>query len=168
MNSKFLPLLIMIMSFSCHKSKDRDQSRCDMEKILKENETRATISNGVWGTVIWQEGNCMPVVDGNSTCKTCPAKRVIRIYEQTMRSQAKPADATVLFTNFDTRLIKEIQSDESGFFQTALAAGDYSIVLVENGQLYAPMRDDKGALNGIKVTGGKQKINLMITYKAVY
>ena len=62
----------------------------------------------------------------------------------------------------------EFASDDSGFFQVDIPAGDYTIVVVENGKLYSFGFDGQGGISPLTYAGGKQKVNLTLTYKAAF
>lgn len=128
-----------------------------------------TITNGIWGTVAFMQGDCMPLVPPtSSTCKTCAVKRTIRIYDYTMKSQATPQNSNGFYDSFSTQLIKEFDSDDNGFFQVEIPTGHYTIVAVENGKLYTFGLDGQGGLSPISFAGGKQNVNLTLIYKAVF
>lgn len=164
-------LLAFILVFSaCKKESGPAPVNCNMNQVKNGNIAKVTVNNGIWGTVSFMEGNCMPVAGGpTSTCKECPVKRTVRIYEYTLASQATAdGTSTVFFTSFSTQLVAEVQSDDQGFFETSLAPGQYTIVVVENGKLYAPSRDMQGGLNSFNHTGGQTIVNFRMTYKAVF
>jgi hypothetical protein len=145
-------------------------ANCDMQPIYANNETKPTIGRGVWGTVTFTEGNCMPVFLPNQTsCRTCPVRRTVRIYEYTTRSQAYPlAGNPAFYPEFNTRLIKEINTDADGFYEAELPAGIYTIVVKEGSYLYASMGDGFGGINPVTITSGRTKSNFPITYKAFF
>jgi hypothetical protein len=160
--------IISFTLFGCHKDSVTNKS-CDIQQVYEDNEKKATITNGIWGTMAFMEGNCMPVRDPQTTtCKTCPVKRTIRIYAYTTKSQAVPQNFGSFYDSFNTQLIKEFKSDNNGFFQMDIPAGQYTIVVVENGKLYAFGGDGQGGISPITITGGKQKVNLTLTYKASF
>ncbi|WHZ09068.1 MAG: hypothetical protein OJF59_002823 [Cytophagales bacterium] len=165
---KRLPfLLIMSLIFlSCYKESNTvTQTGCDMQQVYADNAKKVTITNGIWGTVALMEGNCMPVVPPTpSTCKTCPVKRTIKIYDYTLQSQATPQISNGLYDSFSTQFIKEVNADDNGFFQVDIPPGHYTIVAVENGKLYAFGFDGQGGLSPVTFTGGKQNINLTLIY----
>ena len=144
-------------------------SNCDIQKSYSENANRVKSGTGVWGTVAFQEGNCMPTVGTSNTCKTCPVKRTIRIYEYTAPANATKAEnETGFFTSINTKLVREIKSDKKGFFQAELPDGQYTVVVEENGRLYANGTDEKGAINPVTIKGAMEKLDIIINYKAVY
>ncbi|HEV2832600.1 MAG TPA: hypothetical protein VGW31_11525, partial [Hanamia sp.] len=90
--------------------------------------------------------------------------RTIRIYAYTLQSQATPQISNGLYDSFITQLIKEVDTDDNGFFQIDIPAGHYTIVAVEKGKLYAFGFDGQGGLSPITYTGGKQNVNLTLIY----
>ena len=85
-----------------------------------------------------------------------------------MLSQATPQNLNRFYDSFSTQLIKEFDTDADGFFQVDIPAGRYTIVVVENGKLYPFGLDGQGGLSPISFSGGKQNLNLTLTYKAVF
>ena len=163
-------LLIMAIVLGCHKQKCDPGTGCDLSKALTDNEGKVTITTGVWGTVYFTEGNCMPIVDPhNTTCKSCPVKRTVQIYAYTKTSQALPnPNYGTLFDSFTTQLIKEVEADHNGFFEASLPAGKYTIAIKENGKLYANGGDGQGGITPVEVVDGATKYNVDINYKATY
>ena len=161
--------ILSICLFSC-KKRNCDPAVCDIQKTYAENATKVSIVNGVWGTVSSMEGDCMPMVPpASNTCKHCPVKRTVRIYEYTLQSQATPSgNSQIFFDSFNTQLIAQVVADDNGFFQVNIPPGHYSIVIVENGKLYANGTDGQGGLSPITYSSGLQNVNLIMTYKAVF
>jgi hypothetical protein len=155
-------LLLLAIIQGCKKDKDKET----------DNEDKVTITNGVWGNVTLTEGNCMPViVDASkepyvSTCKTYGVKRTVQIYEFTTIDEAEPRLGYGSYDRFKTQLIKELESDTEGFFQTELPAGQYTIVIIENGKLYARQYGNNG-INPVTHTGGRTQFDININ-KASY
>ena len=143
---------------------------CDIQKVYTKNAAKVTISSGVWGTVSSMEGNCMPPIAPNSTtCTNCAVQRTIKIYQYTTLSNATPsANSSVFYDSFNTALVAQVNTDSEGFFQVNLPAGNYTIAIVENGKLYANGFDGNGGISPFSYNSGVQKINLTMTYKAVF
>jgi hypothetical protein len=74
----------------------------------------------------------------------------------------------IFFNSFNTQLVTQVDTDDNGFFQVNIPAGHYSIVIVENGKLYANVRDGQGGLSPFLFTSGAQNVNLSMTYKATF
>ena len=93
--------LLSICLLSCKKHHCKEKS-CDIQKTYTTNAGKVSIPNGIWGTISSIEGNCMPMVPpSSSTCKHCPVKRTVKIYEYTLRSQATPSDNSQIFFESD-------------------------------------------------------------------
>lgn len=164
-------LFASFILFGCIKDKKEQSTNCDIQAAYINNALKVTVTNGIWGTVAFKEGNCMPVLPSPpapSSCKTCPVKRTVRIYEYTTRNQATPQSTEVFYDSFNTQLIKEIETDNEGFFQAEIAPGNYTIVVMENGRLYAFGHDGQSGISPFNYAGGQQNINLTLTYKAVF
>lgn len=163
--------LLLVFLISCDKDNDvAIQKGCDIQKIYTSNAAKVTITNGVWGTVSSIEGDCMPTIPVcTSCCRNCPVQRTVQIYEYTLISDGITTDPyMVFFDSFNTQLLAEVDTDDNGFFQVDLPPKTYSIVIVENGKLYANTRDGQGGLNPFTLTSGVQNLNLTMTYKASY
>ena len=160
----------VIILAGCEKKNDAAKS-CNIGVAYSDNQQKVTITSGVWGTISSIEGNCMPpVIPGEGSCTQCPVQRTVRIYEYTLRSEAVPATnpAGVFYNSFNTTLIKEIATDENGFYQTTLPPGQYSFVVMENGKIYANGSDGMGGLNPHNITEGLNKVDIAMTYKAAF
>lgn len=170
---KWIALILLIaVIHGCKKNKHNESASCNMFEVQAENATKITVTDGVWGTVSFTEGDCMPGFHTGldvSTCKTCPVKRTVKIYEYTTVNQANPRGRlTTFYHSFDTKLIKEVDTDNNGFFQTDLPAGKYTIAIVENGKLYANGWDGQGGIKPFTHTSGSQNVSVDINYKAAY
>ncbi|MFN2438186.1 MAG: hypothetical protein ABR503_03235 [Chitinophagaceae bacterium] len=162
-------LFIVIFIFGCNKDRTT-HTGCNIQQAYADNAKKVTITNGIWGTVSSMEGNCMPVVSPtNSTCKNCPVKRTVKIYQYTLFSNATPSgNSTIFFDSFNTPLVAEVNTDDNGFFQVNIPSGNYTIAVVENGKLYANERDGQGGLNPFSFSSGAQNVNVTMRYKAVF
>jgi hypothetical protein len=167
--SSLILLLSLWLFAGCRKDVAEATPDCDTKAAYESNPSKVTIADGVWGTISFMEGNCMPVFDpATSTCKNCPVQRTVRFYEYTLRSQATPQGSQQFFDSFSTQLVKEVASDGQGFYQADLPAGKYTVVVLENGKLYSFGADAQGGLSPLTLTGGKQNVNLTLTYRAVF
>ncbi len=169
MKNYLFAFFLILLFTNCNKDQP-ETTGCDMEKVYSENALKVTISNGLWGTVASMEGDFMPMVPpAPARGVTCPVKRTVRIYEYTTLANAtRSANSYVFFDSFSTNLVKEVTTDENGFFQAEIPIGKYTIVTIEEGKLYTSVSDGSGGLNPFTYTGGLQKINVTLTYKAVF
>lgn len=163
-----IPILVFL---SCHKDEEKAiQANCNIQQAYADNAKKVTITGGVWGTVSSMEGNCMPVISpGPNGCRNCPVQRTVKIYQYTLSSNATPSgNSTIFFDSFSTPLVVQVDTDSDGFFQASVPPGNYTLVVVENGKLYANARNGQGGLNSFTLTAGAQNVNLTMIYKAVF
>lgn len=163
--------LFIFFFISCHKdSNNTAPPACNIQQVYADNAKKVTITNGVWGTVSNVEGDCMPTVPVcNSCCRNCPVKRTLKIYQYTTLNDVVTSDPyTAFFDSFNTQFVTQVDTDENGFFQTDIPAGRYTIVVVENGKLYANTRDGQGGISPFTLSTGTKNINVAMTYKATF
>jgi uncharacterized protein YegP (UPF0339 family) len=166
---KLLILLWMLVwVMACNKPQKARIPCCDIEAVYALNQTKTSVQQGIWGTVSEMQGNCMPTVGGQSTCSHCPVTRKVQVYGYTLVNQAVLTNRPGFYASFNTPLLAETMADKDGFYQLNLPAGNYSVVIVENGQLYASGSDGWGGIGAIQVGSGSQKLNLLLTYRAVF
>lgn len=165
-------VLLAAIIAGCKKEKNQPQLGCDMQKIYTDNEKKLTLAKGVWGTVASSEGDCMPSVSPGppvlNTCGyTCPVKRTIKVYAYTLATNATHYLGD-FYTDFNSTLVAETESDENGFYQVNVPDGHYSLAIVEDGKLYANTWDTAGGLTPMIISNDVQKVNLTMTYKMTY
>jgi hypothetical protein len=127
-----------------------------------------SIKQGVFGKVVWIQGNMMPSPDLPVSGNGKSAQRMIKIYEHTNFSQVN--GEAPLFVNVNTKLIKTIKSDRNGYYQAKLLPGKYSIfTLEEDGKLFANLFDGEGLISAFEVkTNEVVTFDIKINYKAHY
>ena len=164
--------LSVLLFISCHKDNNNSTTlnTCNIQQVYADNAKKVAITHGIWGTVSSVEGNCMPtVLPCNSCCRNCPVQRTVKIYQYTTLNDAVTSDPyKVFFDSFNTQLVAQVDTDENGFFQADVPAGKYSIVVIENGKLYANTRDGQGGLSPFTFSSGTKNANLTMTYKATF
>ncbi|ULQ55240.1 hypothetical protein KJS94_11360 [Flavihumibacter rivuli] len=167
---KLLLLLTLLVSISsCDKKKQEAPAGCNVSSIEEGNKGRVSITQGVYGTIWFTEGNCMPGVGGTPDCRTCPVSRELRIYEYTVMNDVElSTKGGGFFSRFNTRLVATTRSDANGFFQLTLAPGTYTMAVVEDGLLYANRFDRGTGIFPISVGTGVSQEDFPITYKAVF
>jgi len=158
------------------------QSHCTIEKqVSDELSFNPTISEGVWGSVWFMEGNFMPTVtssqpcakEANSDSSITRVHRKILFYEPTgFRDVVSHTDPT-FYTQIQTQILGQTESDENGFFQIGLPMGEYSIFILEklNGEeyYYANLFDGQGRIQTVEVLRNqKLRKDIFINYKAFY
>jgi len=134
------------------------------------NKGKISITEGIWGTLVRTEGNCMPFVGGGySSCKQYPVQREIEIYEYTTWDETRhSSNVSSFFEKVYTKRVATVTCDLEGFFELKLSPGKYSVFVKEQLLLYAKLSDGYGGINPITIESGKvSEVILNIDY-AVY
>ena len=132
-------------------------------ELSKHNEKKISITEGIWGTVILREGNCMPGVVGR--CFYYPVKREVLVYEYTKLNETVQLSTSPFYSEVFTKLIATTISDEEGFFEIGLAPGKYSVFVKEKLYLYSNLFDGSGGINpAIVETSVVTNHNMWINY----
>lgn len=126
---------------------------------------------GITGTITWQEGNQMPMMieEGQANTRTAPKpiKRTVRVYPLIKFSDLKMEEG--LFTAVAEKPITEVESNESGVYSIQLSPGRYSILIVEEGGLFANIFDGDGNVNPVTVKENEWTLlDVVVNYKAVF
>lgn len=139
----FLFMFTLVFS-SCEKEQTQKPREIEnLQELYNKNQSKTSIEQGVAGTVILKEGNCMPMIgpyEGDNPCRSYAVRRTIRIYEPTSPEDVEGRGPS--FEEIHTKLVSETQSDKEGFFQTELSPGLYSLFIVEKGNYYRNMWSD--------------------------
>ncbi len=144
----------------------------NIEALLKHNQEKINLSEGLAGTVINIEGNCMPMIvvegEGENTCLRYPVRRVIHIHEYTCRNNSEHLQGG-FHTNVETVLIAKVESDAEGFFQAELPPGKYSLFISEENMLYANLWDGQGGVQPVEVREGEVSVAILeISHSATF
>ena len=136
----------------------------ETRELHSHNKEKIGITEGIWGTLVKTEENCLPPVDANSACDQYPVIREIAIYEYTTVDKTKYSGNA--FSEISTKLIATTTCDEEGFFELALPPGRYSVFVKENGYLYANRFDGKAGIAPVTVESSVvSEFNLNLLYR---
>ncbi len=129
------------------------------------------ITQGIQGQVIWLEGNQMPGIRDKMDTSTAKrgkgVQRTIFVYELTNRQDAVFADG--FFSEIRKKPIKQVQTDENGYFAIPLETGRYSVFVKEEKGLYANLFDGEGNIQPIKISPDRvQHMDIKVDYNAAY
>jgi hypothetical protein len=173
MKKIYFAALLSLFVISCEKQ-DCEQptapDECSKSAGFTPVEPKITVAQGIYGVVRFTIGNCMPTAGpGRTDCRSCPVKRKVLIYQYSLMSDAvRSMNSSVFFERLNTKLIAETESDANGFFQVSLQPGTYTLVIEENGKLYANTGDGQGGINPFTVETGIKEVGMNINYKATY
>ncbi|TVR42713.1 MAG: carboxypeptidase regulatory-like domain-containing protein [Bacteroidia bacterium] len=151
---------------------DADRWVNNVPALLTYNESKITISEGLAGTVIFIEGNCMPMISPEGkpvdACKRYPVRRMVHIHKYTHRSQAEQAGSG-FYTRIHTERVSSVETDATGFFQVSLPPGNYSLFVEEEESLYANLWDGHGGIHPVNIQKGEVLVTrLEISYAATF
>jgi hypothetical protein len=128
-------------------------------------------SQGITGTVTWLEGNQMPTIsdsgkdDKRSAAQ--PIKRTLHIYPLIQFSDLKMEDG--LFTAVATKPLQTVETDEKGKYSIQLAPGRYSVLVVEEGGMFASIFDGDGNVQPVTVKENQWTLlDIQVNYKAAF
>ena len=125
-----------------------------------------TIDQGIWGYVLFWEGDFRPPPPYSGTITG--VSREMHIYELASVDDVEPPGYDCFYSAVHTPLVAVVQSAGNGFFEVALDPGDYSIFSVEDGLLYANVFQG-GSIFPVTVDHGEaREITFDITYRATF
>ncbi|NOX64478.1 MAG: carboxypeptidase regulatory-like domain-containing protein [Chlorobi bacterium] len=159
-------LLALISTFLLTACKDSPTS--NKLQYPPDNESKVTITQGVWGNVWFWEGNFMPIVDPDHA-RITPVIRKIYVYEATNDSMVERSGIGPFFSKINSKLITTLSSGIDGFYQVSLPPGKYSFFVKEDSLFYANGWDGEGDILSAVVTENNiVKNQIDITYKAAF
>lgn len=163
-----LILIVIILLTSCE-SKDEpiDVVRSiNIDSLIQSNAQKVSIKIGIAGTIYKIEGNCMPMVGGNVSCRSYPVSRTIFIFNYTNDNEVEGLGP--LYNAVNSKLITHCNSDQDGFFQVTVDPGKYSVFIKENDNFYGNSFDGQGGIQPIIVKTDSVNIMTLVLDYAVY
>ncbi len=141
---------------------------------LRENDCRVsnahkvTITKGVWGTVLFWEGDFMPSIGPDMPRgRVCPVSRELYFHTATP-SDSVLSERSGFYKEIYTPLVAVVTSDNEGFYQVDLPPGKYSVFVKEDSLFYAD-RSDSIHFNPVTIVPNSvQRFDIDITYKATF
>jgi len=129
---------------------------------------KSSIKQGVFGRVLWMQGNFMPSPDRPQAKGGMPARRTVYIYRRTKLSETE--GEAPLFTKINAALVAKTRTNKEGYFQCKLPPGKYSIFTwEEDGYFFANLSDGEGNITPFEVkTGEVTTYDIRVNYKAAF
>ena len=152
-------MFLSTLLFSCQKDRPVE---ADYSKYV-------TITQGLWGSVVFREGDWQPQIDESAI--EYPVKRTIYIYQLTTTSQAiqDNGQGSSFFSQINSQLVGQTKSNKNGFYQIELPPGQYSVFVEEKGEYYCTSWDGYGNMCPVTInSNATTEKHLLIDYKAVY
>jgi hypothetical protein len=166
---------LVLLTSSCSPKKSEEKvadtktTEESAELSLPDNSSRVTITQGLWGDVLFYEGE---FGGDDPDGKIEPIVRTIYIYEPTHNKRVtwQNSEFGAFAGSIATRLIDSTTSDETGFYQIALPPGKFSLFVREEYGLYAPhLNLSTGELGTVQVYPERlTRFNIRINYAARY
>lgn len=123
---------------------------------------------GIEGYIFRVSGNRMPS-PGNPLPSPKGIHTTLYVYELTSLNQVTRVNEGPFYKDLRSRLIRTVQSDETGYFFVALPPGQYSLFTKKEDLFYANMFDGENHIAPVVVAGGKvAQINVNVDYEASY
>ena len=141
---------------------------CSLSFCSSVKDGKSSIKQGVFGRVLWMQGNFMPSPDRPQRNGGTPALRTIYIYSYTKLSQAE--GESPLFSKINNDLVAQLKTNKEGYFQCKLPSGKFSIfTLEEDGKFFANLFDGEGNITPFEVKKGEvTRYDISINYKAAF
>jgi hypothetical protein len=109
---------------------------------------------GIEGYVVSISGNQMPS-PGIKRPLPKGVKTTVYVYELTNLSQAVRQDQSPYYSTIRTKMVKQADTDDTGYFKIGLPPGIYSLFTKKNGLFYASRFDAGNNIAPVEVTSGK-------------
>jgi hypothetical protein len=123
---------------------------------------------GIEGYIFRVSGNRMPS-PGNPLPPPKGFRTTLYVYELTSLDQVSRVNESPFYKELRSRLIRTVQSDDSGYFFVSLPPGQYSLFTKKEELYYANMFDGQNHISPVTVAGGKvAQINVNVDYDAAY
>lgn len=161
-----------IAAFECY------SDEISIINLLPSNEEKVSITQGVWGNVLYWKGDFQPKVTDpdvpylktENDGKITPVIREIYFFKPTNIQILTSTPAyTPFYLYIPTEYVAKTRSDSSGFYQITLPPGNYSVFVKENDKYYANRGDGYGQINPVKVTQDSvTKLQIDIQHQAAF
>ena len=125
---------------------------------------------GAKGRVYLVSGNQMPSPSpGQAPPKPKGIKTTLYIYNLTNINDVSRQGNSAFYSDISTQQVKEVETDENGFFKVELKPGWYSLFVKKGVLFYSSQFDEKNNIHPIEVKRGKTtEVVFKANYDAVY
>jgi hypothetical protein len=123
---------------------------------------------GIKGHVYLVSGNQMPSPD-RAANPPKGIKTTLYIYPLTNIKDIAREGVSAFYKSIPGEPLKEIETDEKGYFKVKLKPGTYSLFVKKEDLFYSSQFDDKNNIHPVEVTKGKwTEVDFKANYDAVY
>lgn len=123
---------------------------------------------GIKGHVYLVRGNQMPSPD-QAPIPPKGVKTILYIYALTNIKDVNREGVSAFYKSVPGEPVKEIETDEKGYFKAKLKPGIYSLFVKKGDLFYSSQFDEKNNIHPVEVRPGKMtEIDFKANYDAVY
>lgn len=123
---------------------------------------------GIKGHVYLVKGNQMPSPDQVPTPPK-GIKTTLYIYELINIKDVAREGVSAFYKKIPGEAVKEIETDEKGYFKAKLKPGIYSLFVKKGDLFYSSQFDEKNNIHPVEVRSGKMtEVDFKANYDAVY
>jgi hypothetical protein len=123
---------------------------------------------GIKGHVFLVRGNQMPSPDRTATPPK-GIKTTLYIYGLTNIKDVERDGVSAFYKNIPGEPVREIETDENGYFKAKLKPGLYSLFVKKGDLFYSSQFDEKNNIHPVEVRSGKMtEVDFKANYDAVY
>jgi hypothetical protein len=123
---------------------------------------------GIKGHVYLEAGNRMPTI-GEPLPEPRGIKTSLYIYELTNINDVQRDGQSAFYHSINTSLVKEVETDDKGYFRVKLKPGNYSLFVKKGDRFYSSQFDEKNNIHPVQVKPGKMtRVVFKANYGAVY
>ncbi len=123
---------------------------------------------GAKGQVYLVSGNQMPSPD-QAPPKPKGIKTTLYVYDLTNINEVSREGTSAFYSAISTQQVKEVETDENGYFKVELKPGWYSLFVKKGVLFYSSQFDEKNNIHPIEVKRGKTtEVVFKANYDAVY
>lgn len=129
-----------------------------------DEELEVNISQGMYGKVLLRTGNCMPGPgdqERENDCEASPVETTVYVREPTTRDNMESQ-----YLAEESNLVKQVGTNEEGFYEVELAPGTYSVFVEDDGKEYCNRSDGQGRMCPVKVGDGTIRHDIEIDHAA--
>src|SRR5687767_733145 len=123
---------------------------------------------GIKGHVYLVTGNQMPSPD-QQPLPPKGVKTMLYIFSLTNINEVNREGNSAFYKSISSGLVKQVETDENGYFKTKLKAGLYSLFVKKGDLFYSGQFDEKNNIHPVEVRKGKTtEVVFRANYDALY
>ena len=94
-------------------------------------------------------------------------KTTLYVYQLTNIKDVVQKDPT-FYSSISTSLVKEVETNDKGFFRVKLKPGHYSLFVKKDNLFFASLFDEKNNIHPVEVKSGMTEVVFNVNYNATY